>query len=390
LGGAGACGPGHRVGGPTRDRAVALARFRPAGGNEPAAAFGHVYDPDWVERSRTALEAKADLTQYITDIAVADVEDIRARLGYETISLYGVSFGTRLAQAYLRRHPDRVRAVILDGVVPVDRVGPLTFAKTGQQALDRAFAACAANPTCRAAHPRPADDFDALMRRLAAAPALTVVRAGARFETVTMNAGDFAYAIRGLLYGRGPAVEALPDMIAHALATGDLSQFAQQYLDREVRMEASLAFGVHFSVLCAEDVPFIADADIPSATAGTFLASALSRNHPGLLARSGPPSLDSVHLVRVLQFLSRENGSIGARQSSSPNDGRGRRIHGPPRVETATALTVATTPHPAGVREPRFRRPFPHIHIFLGGPLFESTSGSFLPSGEVPGPLSPG
>jgi hypothetical protein len=111
--------------------------------------------------------------------------------------------------------------------------------------------------------------------------------------------------------------------------------------------------------------------------------SALSRNHPGLLARSGPPSLDSVHLVRVLQFLSRENGSIGARQSSSPNDGRGRRIHGPPRVETATALTVATTPHPAGVREPRFRRPFPHIHIFLGGPLFESTSGSFLPSGEA-------
>ena len=48
---------------------------------------------------------------YTTSIAVADLERVRAALGYERINLYGVSYGTRVAQHYVRRFPGaRARA----------------------------------------------------------------------------------------------------------------------------------------------------------------------------------------------------------------------------------------------------------------------------------------
>ena len=51
-----------------------------------------------------------DVAQYTTSLAVQDLERVRAALGYERINLYGVSYGTRVAQQYLRRFPARVRA----------------------------------------------------------------------------------------------------------------------------------------------------------------------------------------------------------------------------------------------------------------------------------------
>jgi len=129
-------------------------------------AFGHIFDPAAVARCRATLEPDADLTQYMTDHAIEDVEEVRARLGYEKVSLYGGSYGSRMAQAYLRRHPKRVSAVVLDGVVPFDVAVPLTYARSAQQALDRVFAACAARPACQAAHPDPGGDMSAIQRRL--------------------------------------------------------------------------------------------------------------------------------------------------------------------------------------------------------------------------------
>ena len=238
---------------------------------DPAAAFGHVFDPEAVARCRAALEQDADLTQYTTDHAVEDVEDIRARLGYERVSVFGGSYGTRMAQAYVRRYPGRVSAVVLDGVVPFDNAVPLTYARSAQQALDRVFAACATIPSCSQAHPRPADDMAAILRRLIAAPARAAVtqRTGPPV-TVHVSAGDFAYAVRGILYSASTAME-LPDLLGRATATGDLTEFAQRYFDREVGFAGTLAHGVHFSVLCSEDVAFPTERDIVEATSGTFI-----------------------------------------------------------------------------------------------------------------------
>jgi len=252
---------------------------------DPAAAFGHVFDPAAVARCRSALEAEADLTQYTTDHAVEDVEDVRALLGYEQVSLYGGSYGTRMAQAYLRRYPGRVRAVVLDGVVPFDNAVPVTYAKSAQQALDRVFAACAATPTCRQAHPRPADDMAAIRRRLSAGPVRATVTPPSRTPvTAWVSAGDFAYAVRGIMYNARTGME-LPDLLGHAAATEDLSAFAQRYLDRELGFETGFAHGVHFSVLCAEDVPFPTEREIEEATSGTFLGRYLFDEYRHACAR---------------------------------------------------------------------------------------------------------
>src|SRR5207253_965368 len=82
--------------------------------------------------------------------AVQDLERVRAALGVGRIDLYGTSYGTRVAQHYLRRFPQRVRALILDGVVPAPVVlGPATASDAERVLLD-ILARCAGEPACRA------------------------------------------------------------------------------------------------------------------------------------------------------------------------------------------------------------------------------------------------
>ena len=247
--------------------------------SNPAAAFGHVYDPEWVKACRAGLEAQADLTQYTTINAVEDTEEIRQRLGYEKIALFGVSYGTRMAQAYLRAHPDKVSAVVIDGVVPFEGSGPLTYAKSMQQSLERVFAACAGIPECSSTSPRPAADFAALVDKVRAAPVETTVKsASGEVVKVKMNAGDLLYAIRGMLYN---APWQMLEMVHHAAETGDVSPIAQRYLDRQARIEGTQTLGLHFSVLCPEDVNVATEQDIVKATSGTFLGRYLFDEYRG-------------------------------------------------------------------------------------------------------------
>src|SRR5215211_4855445 len=59
---------------------------------------------------------------YTTPDSVEDLEAIRAELGVERLTLFGISYGTELALAYARAHPDRVDRLMLDSVVdPADR-----------------------------------------------------------------------------------------------------------------------------------------------------------------------------------------------------------------------------------------------------------------------------
>lgn len=86
----------------------------------PQDVIGEMYPVEYVETLRSELEQKADLTQYSTAIAMDDLDDVRAWLGYDRINLFGLSYGSRAALVYLRQHPERVRSVVLMGVAPID------------------------------------------------------------------------------------------------------------------------------------------------------------------------------------------------------------------------------------------------------------------------------
>lgn len=49
--------------------------------------------------------------------AVEDMDVVRAALGENQINYLGFSYGTELGAAYAERHPDRVRAMVLDGAI---------------------------------------------------------------------------------------------------------------------------------------------------------------------------------------------------------------------------------------------------------------------------------
>ena len=105
----------------------------------------------FAQRCLEGLRAQADPAFYTTSLAVADLERVRAALGYERIDLYGISYGTRVAQQYLRRFPTRVRALILDGVVPPQRALGPEVALDAESALRRILARCPARrPAARA------------------------------------------------------------------------------------------------------------------------------------------------------------------------------------------------------------------------------------------------
>ncbi|WP_433833730.1 alpha/beta hydrolase [Actinoplanes sp. CA-015351] len=57
-----------------------------------------------------------------TEDAVRDIDAIRAALGAEKINFYGFSYGTYLGQVYATKFPERVRRMVLDGVVDPTRV----------------------------------------------------------------------------------------------------------------------------------------------------------------------------------------------------------------------------------------------------------------------------
>jgi len=66
----------------------------------------------------------ADLRFYSTTYAMADLDKVRAALGYQRINLWGVSYGTRAALVYMRDYPEQVRTAILDGSAPVNMMIP--------------------------------------------------------------------------------------------------------------------------------------------------------------------------------------------------------------------------------------------------------------------------
>ncbi len=140
--------------------------------NDMAAFFGELFAPERLRACRADLEKVADLKLYSTPIAMADLDEVRAALGYDKINLYGGSYGSTAALAYLRQYPQRVRTATVAGVAPPDMKLPLPFGKGVQNALEHVFADCAADEKCRAAFPRPMADLETAGKLLEKAPAL--------------------------------------------------------------------------------------------------------------------------------------------------------------------------------------------------------------------------
>ncbi|MDA0706413.1 MAG: alpha/beta fold hydrolase [Proteobacteria bacterium] len=198
-----------------------------------------------------------DPRYFTTSVAARDLEALRLALGYSQLNLYGILYGSRVAQHYARRYPDATRTVILDGVVPPQLpLGP-DIATESQRAIDGVFARCAEAPACNERFPALRDDFALLLGALAEEPITVALQhpVTAKRELVEFSADHFTAAIRLLLYNPG-TVALLPLLISDA-ADGNFAPLAAQFHMVAESLAESLSIGMHNAVLCTEDAPFI-------------------------------------------------------------------------------------------------------------------------------------
>jgi pimeloyl-ACP methyl ester carboxylesterase len=270
-----------------RDRDLVLVDQRGTGGSAPLACEFDEDDlssgdpsivPELTRHCLASLEAAGrDLRPYTTSVAVLDLERVRVALGYERINLYGVSYGTRVAQHYLRRFPQQTRSVILDGVVPPGlALGP-AMALDAEAALQRILARCRGEAPCRAAFDDPAQDYRALRAALETAPVdLTVADpATAAPRRMRFTARHLGAVLRLASYADSQA-SLLPVALHEARAKRNFTPLAGLFLMSTGGLRDAIAYGMHNTVVCSEDIPYVDERGVDRARlAATYLGTDL-------------------------------------------------------------------------------------------------------------------
>ena len=211
--------------------------------------------------TRDCLEALPhDPRFFTTSVAVTDLEAVREALGYGPLNLYGVSYGSRVAQHFAKRYPGSVRSIVLDGVVPPQVVLGPEIATEAQKALDDIFARCGEEEACSERFPDLPQAFAGVRARLDKQPVTVEIPnpVTGRRESVDFGAPELAGAVRLLAY-HANSIAILP-LLIDAAAAGDFEPLAAQFQMISAQMSDALALGMHNAVMCSEDAPYY-DAD---------------------------------------------------------------------------------------------------------------------------------
>lgn len=229
-----------------------------------------LFDTEFLAACLARHRAGRDLTRYGTAQAVRDIEAVRRALGHERMNLIGESYGTRVVQEYIRRHPHRVRSALLLGAVPPSASITEGMARLLDATLEQLFASCETDRDCAAAYPRlRADTFALLERARTRGITATVSLAGGLAREATISRAQAIAWIRSRLYSVQEAAR-LPGILTRA-ARGDARALVRGALVWRRAVSRSIAEGMYGSVACAEDMPFVDVRAETDAVAGTLM-----------------------------------------------------------------------------------------------------------------------
>lgn len=249
-----------------RDRDIVLVDQRGTGNSNPLnCPAGDEIDlagsgsaiADETRRCLQTLGSKADVAQYTTSVAVKDLDRVRQALGYQQINLYGVSYGTRVAQQYLRRFPQQTRSLILDGVVPPELSFGAGMAIDAQRSLERILARCARESECRSRFGDPLQDYRSLWATLQAhaVPVSVADPSTGNPRHFEFTSSHLATVLRLSIYSAEPTA-LLPLLLHETSSSKDFSHIATQYLLLNRSYTDVIAVGMNNTVACTEDIPF--------------------------------------------------------------------------------------------------------------------------------------
>ena len=204
-------------------------------------------------RQELARLPHGDMRFYTTTIAMQDFEAVRQQLGVPQWNLIGASYGSRAALEYLRQFPAQVRRTVIDGVAPPDMVLPASFSTDGQAALDASFSACEKDLLgCAKQFPRLRRDWAALLQSLPGRISVKHPLTGVP-ERFTLTRDLLLRMVRTPLYT--PALAAALPAALHAAAAGRFEGLLGLADALGSGLAMRLAMGMHFAVVCAEDMP---------------------------------------------------------------------------------------------------------------------------------------
>jgi pimeloyl-ACP methyl ester carboxylesterase len=241
---------------------------------------------------------RADPRLYTTSLAADDLEAVRRTLGYGKIDLYGGSYGATLAQAFMRRYPESVRSVVLDGTsLPDVRIYDVS-ARNAEHALMAQLARCSASSACKSVYPDPRRQLSELLARR---PRLVTLSTG----KVLLRPDDIAWTVEWLAETAENAT--IIPFAVNAALHGDYRTLAATYaaqvggpnLDSRARL---VPFWV---ILCSEpwaafDPPATARMGRGSYLAKAALARALLFRRACRVVPKGrvPPDAESLRVAR--------------------------------------------------------------------------------------------
>jgi pimeloyl-ACP methyl ester carboxylesterase len=242
---------------------------------------------DTAETIADGCEARsADLLPHLSSAStVADMDLIRAALGEEKLSYLGFSYGTLLGALYADAHPDRVRAMVLDGAVD-PALGPEDLAREQAAGFDHALATFlddCARSGCGFGGEDPHGAFTRLMAQIEAETLPGTVDG----EERVLGPGETDIGIASALYGGEPAWEVLGEALNDA-ARGDgslLLELSDEYTGRRTGGEYDNSQEAFFGIGCLDSPAPPADqldaiGDRNSAVAPVFGAPTLWLSAP--------------------------------------------------------------------------------------------------------------
>jgi pimeloyl-ACP methyl ester carboxylesterase len=215
-------------------------------------------------KCRAGVVAKgANPADYNTTENAADFADLRRALGIAQWNVIGASYGTDLALTYMREHPEGIRSVTIDSVVPPHLASAGLAWTSAGAGMRNMFRACAAQPRCRSRYPRPGRVFDRIVRQLEADPVTARAKPalipgdrpepGAKPSKVVLDGGAFANYIINIT---GAGFGAKVPRLLYQFARGNRRPVLASQAATGALHAGELSYGLQYGVICSEWIPY--------------------------------------------------------------------------------------------------------------------------------------
>jgi pimeloyl-ACP methyl ester carboxylesterase len=202
-------------------------------------------------RERLQKLPHGDLRFYGTHLAMQDFDAVREQLGAAQWNVIGGSYGTRAGLEYLRQFPTKVRRMVIDGVYPPDSLLPESTGPDGNAALEQVLAQCEQDAACNKRFPQLRQRFATMLDSLPREVSVRHPVTGEQ-ESLRLERSGLLQPLRWALY-----VPSMASVLPAAMDAAVRGRFEPLAASAMVfgRGPSSLAMGMHFSVVCTEDVP---------------------------------------------------------------------------------------------------------------------------------------